>query len=222
MADFRPKFITFDCYGTLTNFRQAEVASAVYGARLGGRMAMFIHDFAGYRVDEIQGAWKPYAEVLANAVERTCRRHGIAYDPAEGRMFYDAIPGWGPHPDVAAGLARVARDYPLVVLSNAANEQIRENVALLGAPFHAVFTAEQAGAYKPRYRAFEYMFDQLGCDPCEIMHVSSSYRYDLMAAHDLRIGRRVFVARGHEPSNPFYGAAEIADIGGLPGLLGLA
>ena len=43
-----------------------------------------------------------------------------------------------------------------------------------------------------------------------------------MAAHDVRIGRRVFVARGHEPSNPFYGAAEIADIGGLPGLLGLA
>jgi 2-haloacid dehalogenase len=37
-----------------------------------------------------------------------------------------------------------------VILSNASNDQIQHNVAKLGAPFHAVFTAEQAQAYKPR------------------------------------------------------------------------
>ena len=32
---------------------------------------------------------------------------------------------------------------------------------------------------------------------------------------------RAFVNRGHEPLAPYYGAHEIPDIGGLPGLVGL-
>ena len=51
------------------------------------------------------------------------------------------------------------------------------------------------------------------------MHVSSSFRYDQMSASDLRFGARVFVARGHEPSNPNYCTHEIKDIGGLPALV---
>jgi 2-haloacid dehalogenase len=54
-----------------------------------------------------------------------------------------------------------------------------------------------------------------------MMHVSSSFRYDQMSAHDLGFGARVFVARGHEPSNPYYSTHQIDDIGGLPGLVGL-
>jgi 2-haloacid dehalogenase len=42
-----------------------------------------------------------------------------------------------------------------------------------------------------------------------------------MTAHDLRITNKVFVNRGHEPPNPYYGCHEIKDIRGLPGLLGL-
>lgn len=48
------------------------------------------------------------------------------------------------------------------------------------------------------------------------MHVSSSLRYGLMSAHDLRIGRRVFVDRGHGPGNPAYAYQTIADLGGCP------
>ena len=57
--------------------------------------------------------------------------------------------------------------------------------------------------------------------PEHLLHVSSSYRYDLMTAHDMRFGMRAFVNRGHEPLAPYYGAHEIRDIGGLPGLVGL-
>ncbi len=222
MAPRRPKYISFDCYGTLTNFRMAEVARATFADRLhAAQMDVFIADFSGYRMDEVLGAWKPYADVLDSAIRRTCARHAIAITDAEAGQYYAAVPSWGPHADVPAPLARVAASYPLVALSNAANEQIHHNIALLGAPFHAVLTAEMAQAYKPRYRAFEFMFDTLGADPADFLHVSSSFRYDLMVAHDLRIGRRAHVGRGHEPFAPHYGATPIADIGGLPGLLGL-
>jgi 2-haloacid dehalogenase len=219
---FRPKYITFDCYGTLIRFRMGDLASEIFRDRIpASSMDQFVKDFAAYRLDEVLGAWKPYAQVLHNAVQRTCKRWDIEFRAEEARRFYDAVPTWGPHPDVPEPLARIAPHIPLVILSNASNDQIGENVAQLGAPFHAVFTAQQAQAYKPRLQAFEYMLDQLGCSPADLLHVSSSLRYDLMSADDLGIRNKVFVSRGHEPSTPYYNYHEIRDLSGLPALVGL-
>ena len=222
MTTYRPKFISFDCYGTLTNFRMAEMAREIFPDRVpADRMAAFVKDFAGYRLDEVLGAWKPYREVVHNSIERTCKRWAIEFRPDEAERVYQSVPTWGPHADVPGGLSKIADKIPLVILSNAMNEQIHDNVRLLGARFHAVYTAEQAQAYKPRAQAFEYMFDELGCDPKDIMHVSSSFRYDQQPATDLGIGVRVFVGRGHEPSSPFYRDVEIPHIGCLPAVVGL-
>ena len=222
MTGFRPKYVTFDCYGTLINFDMGGAARDLYAARLAPEaMAEFIRTFSAYRLDEILGAWKPYAEVVHNALERTCRRTGVTFRPEDAEMVYNRVPGWGPHADVPDGLARVAKEIPLVILSNAMDSQIPANVARLGAPFHAVYTAQQAQAYKPRMQAFEYMFDMLGCGPEDVMHVSSSFRYDLMTAHDLGIRNKVWVNRGHEPANPYYGYVEIADMSGLAAAVGL-
>src|SRR5208337_3826327 len=149
----RPKFITFDCYGTLTRFRMSDMAREIYADRIPpDRMDQFVRDFAAYRLDEVLGAWKPYADVIKNAAERTCRKHGIAFVEAEAQRIYDAIPTWGPHADVPPALTLVAKHYPLVGLSNASDVQIHHNVAMYEAPFHAVFTAEQAQSYKPHAR----------------------------------------------------------------------
>jgi len=218
----RPKYITFDCYGTLTRFRMSEMTREIYADRVPAeRMDAFIADFSAYRFDEVLGAWKPYVDVLKNAVRRTCRKWNVQYLDHEAQRYYDAVPTWGPHADVPAGLARVAKEIPLVILSNASDDQIQKNVAQLGAPFHRVYTAQQAQAYKPRLQAFEYMLDSLNANPEDMLHVSSSLRYDLMSADDLGIKNKVFVNRGHGPGNPAYGYTEIADIGGLPGVVGL-
>lgn len=222
MSTLRPRYITFDCYGTLTWFRISDMAREMFADRLpAGRLEQFVRAFTGYRFDEVLGAWKPYDQVLKNALRRTCRRYGLDYVEAEGQRCYDAVLTWGPHPDVPEPLRRIAKHYPLVILSNASNSQIHSNVEKLGAPFHAVFTAEQAQSYKPRMQGFEYMLDSLGARPEELLHVSSSLRYDLMTARDLGIRDKVYVNRGYEPSTPWYGYHEISDLGGLPALLGL-
>lgn len=222
MAAIRTKYVTFDCYGTLTNFQMAEAARGIYGEQLDpARMDAFVEAFRGYRLDEVLGAWKSFAEVIHNAIERSCRRIGVAFRPEDAKKIYELVPTWGPHADVPAGLAKVAEKIPLVIISNAMNDQIHSNVAKLGAPFHAVYTAEQAQAYKPRLRAFEYMLDMLGCNPEDVTHCSSSFRYDHMSAHDIGIVNKVWVNRGHEPANPYYGYTEIKDISGLPGVFGI-
>jgi 2-haloacid dehalogenase len=222
MIEAQPKFITFDCYGTLTAFGMSGVTRQLLADRIPAeQMEDFLDDFEAFRGDEVLGAYKPYAQVINDALARTAKAWGIEHRDSDGRAIYDSVPTWGPHPDVPEPLAALAGSFPLVILSNAADEQIQSNVDKLGAPFHAVYTAEQAQAYKPRLQAFEYMLDQLGCGPQDILHVSSSLRYDLMPAHDLRVGNKVYVNRGYEPSTPSYGYHEISDLTGLPPLLGL-
>lgn len=219
---FRPKFVTFDCHGTLINYDMAGAARRIYGEMLDeARMTQFIRNFAAYRLDEVLGAWKPYADVVANSLERTCKANGVTFREEDATRIYEEVPTWGPHPDVPAGLAKVAKEIPLVILSNAMNSQIMSNVEKLGVPFHKVITAEETGTYKPQMNGFEYMLDVLGCGPGDITHCSSSFRYDLMTAYDLGIRSKVWVNRGHEPANPYYEYTEIKDIGGLAGALGL-
>ena len=222
MSNFRPKYVTFDCHGTLINFQMADAAKDLFQHLLTDlQMAEFINHFQAYRLDEVLQDWKPYAEVVHNALERTCKRNNVPFDAALAEDIYNRIPTWGPHPDVPAGLAKLAENIPLVILTNSMIAQIPSNVAKLGAPFHAVLTAEEARSYKPHLRAFEFMFDTLGCGPEDITHVSSSFRHDLMSAYDIGIKSKVWVNRGHEPANPFYEYTEIPDISHLSGVFGL-
>jgi len=219
---FEPRYITFDCYGTLTHFQMSALTRELLADRIPeAGMEVFLDDFEAYRMDEVLGPYKHYPQVIKDALRRACDLHRVPYRDSDGETIVADVPNWGPHPDVPEPLACLSERYPLVILSNAADSQIHGNVDKLGAPFHAVYTAEQAQAYKPRFRAFEYMLRQLEAQPGEILHVSSSLRYDLIPAHDLRISNKVYVNRGYEPSVPYYGYHEIADLSGLPRLLGL-
>lgn len=219
---FRPKYISFDCYGTLIYFQMAPMARKLFADRVSpGQMEQFCKDFASFRMDEVMGDWKPYYEVVYNSVLRTANLWKVPFREADVAEIYAAVPTWGPHPDVTEGLARIADKIPLVILSNAMDAQLVHNVEKLGVPFHRVYTAQQAKAYKPRMKPFEYMMDQLGAKPEDFLHVSSSMRYDLMTAHDIGIKDKAFVNRGHEPGTPFYNYAEIPNIGGLAALVGL-
>lgn len=217
-----PKFVTFDCYGTLIHFDMAGAAKDLYGTMLDeAGLQSFIRDFSSYRLDEVLGDWKPYFDVVANALERTCRQHALAFETSAAEAIYARVPTWSAHADVPQGLASVAEHIPLVILSNAMEDQISHNVATLGTPFAHVFTAEGAKAYKPRLRAFEYMFDTLNCGPKDVAHVSSSFRYDLMSATDLGIPSRIWVNRKHEPLASGYSTTQIADTSDLAAALGL-
>jgi 2-haloacid dehalogenase len=219
---FRPKFISFDCYGTLINFEMGPAAKSLFKDRVpADRMPAFLDSFRAYRLDEVLGAWKPFFDVIANSIQRACKAQGVEYRASDAVALYEAIPKFEPHPNVVEVLKTIAQHIPLVLLSNSMVDLIPSSVARLKAQFHEVFTAEEARAYKPRMQAFETMLDRLGCAPQQMMHVSSSFRYDLMTASDLGFMARTFIDRNHEPAIEGYGACRITDVRQLPGLVGL-
>ena len=80
------RYVSFDCYGTLINFRVGDVARDRLVDRVPpDRMAGFLEDFTAYGFREVLGAWKPYPEVLQGSLERTCRRWGSPSIPADAQ-----------------------------------------------------------------------------------------------------------------------------------------
>lgn len=222
MSGLDPKFITFDMYGTLTDFAIGPAAREVIkDVAPPERLDTFLHRFTCYQLDEAMGNWRPYDEVISRSFERACNSTGVEFRPSDPAKIFAAIPEWGPHPDVPESLAKLAGHFPLAIISNAADRHAHQNVAKLGASFHAVYTAEMSQAYKPRLRAFEFMYEQLGCRPDETMHVSSSPRYDLQSATDLGVRDTVYLNRGYEPSAPFYHAYEVTSLVGVVEILGI-
>lgn len=219
---FRPKYISFDCYGTLINFVMTPVTRELVGDRLTPeQFDQFIIDFRGYRYDQVCGTFYDYKQVLHDAYARTCRKWNLEVDPGAGKTLSDAVLTWGAHPDVPAPLKKMGENFPLVILSNANTTYLEVSVPRLGADFHAVYTAEQAGVYKPRYGAFEYMLDQLGAKPEEMLHISSHTRYDLMPCHDLGFTNTVMLDRGYDPPAPVYGYHRVDSLDEVNTMLGL-
>ena len=71
MSIFKPKFITFDCYGTLTRFQMSDTARTLYGDRVAeADMPFFLRQFAAYRLGEVLDQWKPYEQVVKNSIKR--------------------------------------------------------------------------------------------------------------------------------------------------------
>lgn len=221
--DVRPKFVSFDMNGTLIHFRINDAIRRALGDRLPAELAdEFLQAGNEYRIDECMGEWKPFHQIVAQALQRTCARFGVEYREGDGKVVYNEIPAWGPYPGVTETLTRLAEAYPLVILTNTDDVHAPRLVENLGAPFAVVFTAEQMGVYKPRLRAFECLLDQLDVAPDEVVHVSSSPKYDLRPAADIGIPHKVYLDRGFEPDQPWLGYERITDVRDLPGLLGLS
>ncbi|HEX5591502.1 MAG TPA: haloacid dehalogenase type II [Candidatus Limnocylindrales bacterium] len=220
--DVKPKYVTFDMNGTLIKFSINDAIRAVMGDRLPAEIADdFLQVCKAYRIDECMGDYQPFSQIVARSMERASRRVGLEHREGDARAVYDVIPTWGPYPGVTAALNRLAEEFPLVIITNSDTAHAVRLAANLQAPFEVVISAEEMGVYKPRLRAFEYMFDKLSVAPDEIVHVSASPMYDLRSAAVMGIRNKVYVDRGFEHDEHWLGYERITDIADLPVLFGL-
>ncbi len=218
-----PKFISFDCYDTLVEFRADDVTRDLLADRAAGvDLDQLLADFEALRYDTTTNQpYQPYRDVLRNTLRQIMEQYGIPYRAEDGEALLAAVRTWGPYPEVPLALERLrAAGITLVILTNSDDDLMAENVARIGVPIDVVITAEQAGAYKPNLQAFHYMLDQLGCQPDELLHVAQGFEYDIVPAHALG-WNRVWINRYGLPGDSAYGPyRELPDLSGLPDLVG--
>lgn len=218
----RPKYISFDVIGTLIYFEMRKTVEPIVADRLqGDQLEAFFADFSFIRLDEIL-EYRPYDEILDRSYRRVCERYGLEVRAEDVAAIQRDVLEWGAHPDVPEPLAKMAEHFPLVALSNADDRHLNAFIPRLGAPFHAVYTAEQAGSYKPRIQSFDYMLKSLDAKPEDFLHISSHQLYDHVPMAKMGFTNKVFLDRGYDPDLPEYGAVRMTSLEEVNIALGIA
>lgn len=217
-----PKYITFDCYGTLVDFAINEVTVRTLGPRAHQiDLEHFWQEFEEIRYQEILGEYRPYREVLCRSLEKAMKQFGLDYQEEDGEAIVAAVPTFGPFPEVPGVLERLRHHCKIVIISNTEDDLIAGNLRLIGVPFDHVITAEQARAYKPSPLIFEYTLRTLGCTASDILHVAQGFHYDIVPAHKMGWARVWINRRSQQGDEAFGPYHELPDLSGLPELIGV-
>lgn len=220
------QIVTFDCYRTLLNFDTKTATHEIVKDRLaevGVDPERFHYDAYVMRFQGVVfNDYLPYREVLRRTLRDLMLLHGLEYRDEDGDALIEAVKKFVPFKEVPDALRRLKEKYDIAIISNSENDLIQYAVDAIGVDFDHVITAEQAGAYKPRPEAFEYMLKTIGREPADVIHAAQGWEYDIMPTKRYAAAgmRRVWVNRyGFAGSPVFQPYDEIRNLSELPPLL---
>ena len=215
MADAR--WATFDCYGTLVDWRAG--IAAELGRLLGEsdreRLLARYHEIEP-RVQSEHPTWS-YRDVMAAVLSELASESGVPLD-GEQDALGRSLPQWPVFAEVPDALAQAhARGWKLMALSNTDRDFIDASIAAIGVPFEGAVVASEIGSYKPGHRHWEVFYELTGADRARHVHVAQSHFHDIVPAHDLGIPN-VWINRLHEHGDPSP-TRELPDLNGLADVL---
>lgn len=203
LREFR--YMTFDVVGTLIDFeggiKDALAATAAEaGVAVDGEAALTLYRTARYAPDALR-----FPDDLVRVYLAIAPALGLPAERRFGERLRDSAATWTGFPDSAEALARLARRYRLIAMTNAQRWAYEHFAAALGQPFHAAFTTDDTGTEKPDPAFFHQVFafvEKEGASQDQILHVAQS-QY-----HDIGISRRLgmtncWIERRH--AQPGYG-----------------
>jgi len=206
----RFKALSFDCYGTLIDWETGIAAVLAPWAREQGLDAGDEELLLAYADHEAAVEREQpealYPDVLAGAFRRTGEQLGAPVSDAWAQRLGDSVPDWPAFPDSADALARLARRYKLIILSNVHRAGFAGSNRQLKGDFAAIITAEDVGAYKPaenHFRALDAKLAELGVERSALLHVAQSLFHDHVPAKREGLPS-VWINRRHD--RPGWGA----------------
>lgn len=193
------KYLTFDCYGTLVDWKsgiQEALTSALGSVPLNGKELLDIYVAAERGEEE---AYRSYREVMASTAMKLARSFGRELTPASAAAFGKSPPFWPPFPDTADALRELGRlGYRRFILSNVDTDLLRGTIVNNGFEVEGYVTAEDVHSYKPEPGHWIRFMEETGAKRDEVLHVAQSVQHDILPAASLGIDS-AWVDRYREP-----------------------
>lgn len=216
--------LLLDFYGTVVE-DDDDVVEAI-AAEVAGRAAVPVNprqatDAWMREVDLIAAGpgFVPLRECMVRGLAATMAELGCDGDAAE--LYRREHARWR-SPELRPGTREFLSGarLPICLVSDADRAELLAVTARHGLVFDAIVTSQDVRAYKPDPAPFARALAALSLRPDEVLHVGDSVDADLRGAYAMGI-RTVWVNRRGLPAPgdvPF--AYEIADLSGLPAILG--
>lgn len=224
MTSSQTPIATFDCYRTLIDFDLNRATLPIVQERLdeiGVDHSEFLDNLRVMRFQGVaQGPYKRYQDIVRETLENCMLLHGAEYESQFGDAVVEASKRFPVYPEVPEALRKLkSMGVELAILTNSDRDLIPHHIDTIGVDFDYVITAEDAGWYKPRPGAFEYLLETIDRDSPELItHVAQGWEYDIMPAKQYGVNR-VWVNRfGFKGSDAYQPYHEISDLSALPSI----
>jgi 2-haloacid dehalogenase len=184
----RFEILTFDCYGTLIDWETGLLSALHHILSAHGKKiddATLLELYGNFEQLSEQGVFHPYREVLQSVVRQFGDELGFVPTAEEVRSLPDSLALWRPWPDTVAALRQLKSRYRLAILSNVDDDLFAATRPQLEVEFDEVITAQQAQAYKPSLKIFEFALARIQAPAHRILHVGQSIFHDVIPAQAL-------------------------------------
>jgi len=183
------KAMTFDCYGTIIDWERGISNALRPWAKRTGASASddeLLVRFAEVEpaVEQANPSWA-YTQILRCVHRRLAQSYGAPATDIEADRFARSVGDWPVFADSLEALGRLKRCCKLIVVSNVDRESFAQTNKQLGAPFDAIVTAQDVGAYKPDRRMFDAAINKvesLNVARMDHVHVAQSLYHDIAPA----------------------------------------
>ena len=207
----RYRYLTFDCYGTLIDWRrgiEAGLRSALGELGVGGQELLRAYVDAEKKEES---GYKRYRVVLRDTAVSLAGELGMKVGPGSAEAFASSVPVWPPYPDTEGFLKEMgSRGYRRYILSNVDNDILEETIRRNRLEVDGYVTAEQVGSYKPKLGHWKEFMARTGASRGEVLHVAQSLFHDILPSHHLGIDA-AWVNRYDEPLHGSASPALIVD-----------
>lgn len=202
--------LSFDCYGTLIDW-EAGIAAVLRKWADKNNLQMTNEELLTAYSDheakaEVEFPSSLYSEILAKSIRALGEELNVPVTDSEAEEFGNSVPEWPAFPDSSEALARLAKHYKLIILSNVHREGFAGSNKRLKGDFAAIVTAQDVGSYKPSLRNFAALdkaIEDLGVPREKLLHVAQSLFHDHVPAKEVGLPT-VWINRRH--SDPGWGA----------------
>ena len=213
----RPEFqvLTFDCYGTLIDWRGGiSGAFAALGATLGQPIDRDqILDLHARIEPEVQAEeFRSYREVLDRVAMRVAAELGFEIPDDRRHFLSESLPHWQPFADTGSALEKLrGAGYRLGILSNVDDDLLAGTLKHFPVEFDLLVTAQQVGSYKPALGHFRQARRRI--DEATWLHVAQSFFHDVQPAVAMQVPVVWINRLREEPYSQARPLAVFADMG---------
>jgi 2-haloacid dehalogenase len=219
------KVLAFDQYGTIVDMQKGLTQAVTpFLRRKGwdGNPGRFVTwwrrtHFESSMIDALcDRGHTPYRQIGHRAVSLVMDRCGIDYTREEVAALVSEIEKLEPFADVVPALEQLrSKGYRLAILSNGDRDMLQAAGPHIGFAFDRVISVQEAGYFKPHWKAYAKAEEILGQDRSGILFVAN-HAFDCIGAKSYGM-RTAFIDRrrrpfGQTPHQPDLIAADFAEL----------
>lgn len=195
--------LTFDCYGTLIDWRKGmEVNLGELLRRHGLQSGVSVYTLYLKFEAEEEGQYKSYREVLRNTAIKVAEHLNVSITQKEAEVFAASVPSWPPFSDTVRSLKELGKiGYKRVILSNIDEETWKETILQNSLDVDGYITAEDVGSYKPSFGHWNRFYEVYKVSKERTLHVAQSIYHDIIPCSKLAIST-AWINRYSEASSP--------------------